>query len=92
MIPLDYASHHIHTGHLEQAIDTLERGMVLLWSEMRELRTSIDQIRLADPNLAEKFSAVNRELETLASSLNNNVDGNNDLEGLGLYGHSVTRK
>jgi len=93
-IPLDYTSYHIHTGHLEQAIETLERGRGLLWSEMRGLRTSIDQIRLADSNLAEKFSAVNRELEvlTLAISLDNNVDGDNDLEGMGPYGHSVMRK
>jgi len=93
-IPLDYASYHIHTGHLEQAIETLELGRGLLWSEMRGLRTSIDQIRLADSNLADKFSAVNRELETLALtfSLNNGVDRNNDLEGMDPYGHSVMRK
>ena len=93
-IPLDYVSYHIDTGHLEQAIETLERGRALLWSEMRGLRTSIDQIRLADSNLADKFSAVNRELETLAMALspNNNVDENNDLEGMDPYGHTVIRK
>ena len=94
MIPLDYTSYHIDNGHLELAIETLERGRGLLWSEMRGLRASIDQICLADSNLAAKFSAVNRELETLALtfSLNNNVDGNNDLEGMDPYGHSVVRK
>jgi CHAT domain-containing protein len=93
-IPLQYASYLIDTGYLEQAIETLERGRGLLWSEMRGLRTSIDQIRLADSYLAAKFSAVNRELETLALtfSLNNNVDGNNDLEGMDPYGHSVVLK
>ena len=93
-IPLDYASYHIDTGHLEQAIETLERGRALLWSEMRGLRTSIDQIRLADSNLADNFSAVNRKLETLtlALSVNNNVDGNNDLVGMDPYGHTVIRK
>ena len=93
-IPLDYASYHIHTGHLEQAVETLERGRGLLWSEMRGLRTSIDQIRLADSNLAGQFSAVNHELETLTLtfSLNNDVDRNNNLEGMDPYGHSVIRK
>ena len=93
-IPLNYTSYQIDTGHLEQAIETLERGRALLWSEMRGLRTSIDQIRLADSNLANKFSTVNRELETLtmALSLHNDVDGNNNLEGMDPYGHSVMRK
>ena len=97
-IPLEYASYHIHTGHLEQAIETLERGRGLLWSEMRGLRTSIDQIRLADSNLADKFSAVNRELETLTTAMdlslhnNINVNGHNDLEGMDPYGRSVMRK
>ena len=93
-IPLDYASYHIRTGHLEQAIEALEQGRGLLWSEMRGLRTSIDQIRLADPDLADKFSTVNRELETLSLtfSLNNNVDGNNGLEGMDPYGRGVMQK
>ena len=91
-IPLHYTSYQIDTGHLEQAVETLERGRGLLWSEMRGLRTSIDQIRLADSHLADKFSTVNRELETLAFSLNHNVYGDNDLEGMDSYGHSVIRK
>ena len=93
-IPLDYASYYIDTGHIEQAIETIERGRGLLWSEMRGLRTSIDQIRLADSNLAEKFSTVNRELETLtmALSLNNDIDGNDNFEGMDPYGQSVMRK
>ena len=93
-IPLDYASYHIHTGHLEKAIETLEQGRGLLWSEMRRLRTSIDQIRLADSDLADKFSTVNRELETLTLtfSLNNNVNGNNGPEGMDPYGRGVMQK
>ena len=89
-IPLHYTSYHIRTGHLERAIETLERGRVLLWSEMRGLCTSMDQIRLADSNLADKFSAVNHELETLAFSLNTHRD--NDFEGMDPYGHGVMRK
>jgi len=93
-IPLDYASYHIHIGHPQEAIETLERGRGLLWSEMRGLRPSIDQIRLADSNLADKISAVNRELETLTLtfSVNNDVDRNNNPEGMDPYGHSVMLK
>ena len=93
-IPLHYTSYHIDTGHLERAIETLEQGRGLLWSEMRGLRTSIDQIRLADTDLADKFSTVNRKLETLSlvSSLDNDIDGNNGLEGMDPYGRGVMQK
>ena len=47
-LPLDYTSYQIHTGRLKQAIETLEQGRTLLWSEMRGLRTSTDKLRSAD--------------------------------------------
>jgi len=80
-LPLDYASYQIHTGQLNRAIETLERGRALLWSEMRGLRTTITQIALADSNLADKFSMLNQDLEklTLAFSQNNHVDGGDDV-------------
>ena len=87
-LPLDYASYQIHTSQLEQAIQTLERGRVLLWSEMRGLRTPVDQIRLADPDLAGKFATVSRDLEML-------VGGGDSDEGNGgtdLFGHLVMRQ
>ena len=34
-LPLDYASYLVQVGQLKQAIETLERGRGLLWSEMR---------------------------------------------------------
>ena len=94
MIPLHYTSYHIHTGNLEKAIETLEQGRGLLWSEMRGLRTSIDQLCLADSDLAKKFSVVNRKLEALimAPSLDNSFDGNNGLQGMDTYGDGVIRK
>ena len=93
-IPLDYTSYHIHTGNLGKAIETLEQGRGLLWSQIRGLRTSIEQLRLADSDLAKEFSVVNRKLEALimTPSLNNNVDGNNGLQGMDSYGHRVIQK
>jgi len=67
-LPLDYASHQIDMGQLEQAIETLERGRGLLWSEMRGLRMSIDQLRLINLPLAERFAAINNDLEALTTS------------------------
>ena len=58
-MPLDYASYQAKQGQLEQAIETLERGRALLWSEMRHLRTSTDQLLEADPELGHRFAALN---------------------------------
>jgi len=67
-LPLDCAAHQIQLGQLEQAIETLERGRGLLWSEMRGLRTSIDRLGLIDMQLADKFATINRDLEALTTS------------------------
>jgi CHAT domain-containing protein len=68
-MPLDYASYQLDLGQLEKAIETLERGRALLWSEMRHLRTSTDQLLEANPDLGGKFAAVSRELEELTKSI-----------------------
>ena len=68
-MPLGYASYQVEQGQLEQAIETLERGRALLWSEMRHLRISINQILEADPDLGRKFAALNRDLEELTKSI-----------------------
>ena len=94
-LPLGYMSYQIFSGRLTQAIEALEQGRALLWSEMRGLRTSIDKLRAADSHLADKFAAVNRDLEalTLTSSLNGNVDiRRGDIEGVEPFGHLVVRQ
>jgi CHAT domain-containing protein len=68
-LSLDYASYRVDQHQLEEAIEVLERGRALLWSEMRHLRTSIDQLLSADPVLGHKFAAVNRDLEELTKSV-----------------------
>ncbi|KAI9435663.1 hypothetical protein BJY52DRAFT_1331022 [Lactarius psammicola] len=66
---LDYTSYQVDLHQLEEAVVTLERGRSLLWSEMRHLRASIDQLLQADPQLAHKFVAINRDLEELTKSV-----------------------
>ena len=68
-LPIDYASHLIHINQLERAIETLERGRALLWSELRGFRTSVDQLSAVDPFLAQYFTAINRDLERLTMSV-----------------------
>jgi CHAT domain-containing protein len=67
-LPLESASYQVQIGQFKEAIETLERGRGLLWSEMRGLRTSVDHLYMVDSRLAEKFTDVNRDLEALMTS------------------------
>ena len=94
-LPLDYSSYQIHSGRLEQAIETLEQGRTLLWSEVRGFRTSIDQIKSADTNLAHEFAALNRDLEALTlafSSLNNANGRDSNPEGMDSFSDLVAQQ
>jgi len=83
-LPVDYASHLIHINQLERAIETLERGRALLWSELRGFRTSVDQLSAVDPFLAQTFTAINRDLERLTMSVL--PSGKTELGGTGSGG------
>jgi CHAT domain-containing protein len=78
-LSLDYASYHVSTGQLPQAIETLDQGRALIWSEMRGLRASIGQIRARDSRLADKFAAVNRDLEMLTLTISADINDDNRL-------------
>ena len=67
-MPLGYASYQIKLGQFEEAVETLEQGRTLIWSEMRGLRTPISQLGEDSP-LAKRFSEINQELEALTISI-----------------------
>ncbi|KAI9435387.1 CHAT domain-containing protein [Lactarius psammicola] len=97
-MPLDYASYQVGLHRLEEAVEILERGRALLWSEMRQLRTSVDQLLQADPQLADKFAAVNHDLEELTKSIppshGLNVDdgGADDLRAVDPFGRLLLKQ
>ena len=66
---LDYASYQLDQHQIEEAIETLEKGRALLWSEMRHLRVPVDQLLEVNPDLAHRFAAINRDLEELTKSV-----------------------
>ena len=92
---LDYVSYQVDLDQLEEAIETLERGRALLWSEMRYFRASIDQFPL---QLGQNFAAVNRELEELTKSIPASLelimeDGTaDDLRAVGPFGHLLLKQ
>ena len=68
-IPLDYASYQIEKGQLELAVETIERGKTLIWSEIYGLRTSAGRLRTVNPNLADRLATVNQKLLTVNASI-----------------------
>jgi CHAT domain-containing protein len=68
-MPRDYASFQIDLGQFEEAVETLEQGRGLLWSEMRGLRTPMTQLTEGDSPLAKRFAEINQELEVLTVSV-----------------------
>ena len=64
-MPLDYASYQIHLGQFEEAVETLEQGRALLWSEMRGLRIPVAQLIKEDSLSAQRLAQINQELESL---------------------------
>ncbi|KAH9999177.1 CHAT domain-containing protein [Russula compacta] len=97
-MPLDYASYQVDKGQLEQAIETLERGRALFWSELRGFHNSVNQLSSVDPLLAEKWAAINRDLENLTMSVlpsrNTGIDGGGteDSDGTDPFGRLLMKQ
>ena len=97
-LPLDYTSYLVQTHQLRKAIETLERGRALLWSELRGLHTSIQRVAGVDPQLADKFTEINRNLEELMlsvlpkRSIEVNGDETEDGEGADPFGRLLMKQ
>ena len=94
-LPENIASYEVSKGGLQHAIQALERGRALIWSEMRGFRTSINQLAFAS-HLADEFATVNRELEALTTSISpdlvmNHDNGREHGEGMDPFGRLVVR-
>ncbi|KAE9390385.1 hypothetical protein BT96DRAFT_747781, partial [Gymnopus androsaceus JB14] len=64
----DAASYAVELGSLKEAVEILEQGRTLLWSELRSLRTPLTQLRTVNENLAQDYTTTCRALEILAVS------------------------
>lgn len=54
-------------GELGTAIEWLEQGRCLVWSQINQLRSPVDSLRAQDPALAEQFLTVSKALEEFGS-------------------------
>jgi hypothetical protein len=84
--------HLVDTGQLNKAIESLERGRALRWSEMRGFRTSADQLAGVDSLLAEKFVAINRDLEKVTMPMEIDDSKPDGPEGMDPFGRRVVKQ
>ena len=54
----------LHYNRADRALEWLEQGRCLVWSQLNQLRTSIDNLHLMKPSLAKRFITVASILES----------------------------
>ncbi|EJC98970.1 TPR-like protein [Fomitiporia mediterranea MF3/22] len=74
-LTLDAVAYAIEGDRLEEAVELLEQGRGLLWSQMRGFRTTVDQLMETNKELAERFRSISCQLESLATSSEGLVPG-----------------
>ena len=52
---------------VEKALEWLEQGRCLVWSQLNQLRTPVDDLRAHDPHLAQRFLDISSALESSGS-------------------------
>ena len=67
-LPLHAASHATEAGCVKDAIEVLERGRTMLWSEVRNLRTPIERLGPIDSSLRDAYIRTSRAIEVLGMS------------------------
>ncbi|KAF7974779.1 hypothetical protein HWV62_11257 [Athelia sp. TMB] len=63
------AAYAIEQGQPEKAVEMLEQGRALLWSNFRGYRHPVEAVRQVDPTLADRFQTASKQLEALATSV-----------------------
>jgi tetratricopeptide (TPR) repeat protein len=59
----------LSAGKVEQALEWLEQGRGLVWSQLSQLRAPIEALRAQHPELAERFITVSKGLENAGTQL-----------------------
>ncbi|KDQ52117.1 hypothetical protein JAAARDRAFT_198536 [Jaapia argillacea MUCL 33604] len=59
----DAASAAIEAGEFQIAVEWLEQGRSVVWGQLLQLRTPIDELRQVQPQLADRFTQVSNQLQ-----------------------------
>ena len=54
-------------GEIEKALEWLEQARCLIWSQLNQLRTPVDDLRAHEPDLAQRFLNISSALESSGS-------------------------
>ncbi|KZP19143.1 hypothetical protein FIBSPDRAFT_828515 [Athelia psychrophila] len=68
ILAMSAAAHAIEKGQPEKAVEMLEQGRGMLYSNIRGYRQPVEAVRQYDSPLADRFKATSDELEALATS------------------------
>lgn len=71
-------------GKPELAIEWLEQGRCLVWSQLNDLRTPLDDLRMKHPSVADELLRVSVALDNAGSRKDGSVPGNTLLQRMSL--------
>ncbi|KAJ2927315.1 hypothetical protein H1R20_g9781, partial [Candolleomyces eurysporus] len=63
------ASVAISTERVDKALEWLERGRGLVWSQISSLRTPLDGLRAVDATIADRFETISRALDAAGARM-----------------------
>jgi tetratricopeptide (TPR) repeat protein len=66
-LPLQAAAAACSLGHFDKALEWLEQGRCLVWTQLNHLRTPVDDLFQHDKSLAQQFLDISKRLENAAS-------------------------
>lgn len=66
-IAVEAASSAFRLGRLDKALEWLEQGRCLVWNQLSNLRTPLDELRHQDAELSKHISTISRRLEMFGS-------------------------
>jgi hypothetical protein len=66
-LPLQAAAAACSLGHIDKALEWLEQGRCLVWTQLNHLQTPIDDLVQHNPALAQHFLDVSKNLECVSA-------------------------
>ncbi|PVF92049.1 hypothetical protein CPB86DRAFT_791558, partial [Serendipita vermifera] len=89
-IARDAAAAAISTEQYDKAVEWLEQGRSIVWTQILHLRTPVDQLREVDPGLADQLLRVSRLLDRGSQSLAFSDGQNSSIEEEGRQYRALT--